>query len=133
MDDKRKFIDVIWHTDELMVRVHPDGDLEFTENPKINTHFIRIDPDELTAFARSWLDQQGYDVNKREPEIDPCPNPECEDNGCFVIQEDAVSSNINLKDPKICWVTCPRCGYESPKEETTAEAIRLHNLIAGSE
>ncbi len=85
----------------------------------VSNHKMITNDTEITNWCVSRLECVGYDVVKREPEIVPCPNPECSDNGCFII-----------RDEEIYWIRCPRCGYEGPKEDTPAEAIRLHNLTA---
>jgi hypothetical protein len=46
----------IWNTDTLTVEIDSDGDLAFTPTPIINTSFITIPPEEVTAFAQYWLD-----------------------------------------------------------------------------
>ena len=80
-------------------------------------------------FKSEWLEimqalgeRFGYDVIKREPEIAPCPNPECHNDkmhleGC----EDDM------------WYYCHKCGYAGPTANSKSEAGRLHNLIAGRE
>jgi hypothetical protein len=60
----------IWDTDVLTVEIDNDGDLAFTPTPMINANFITIPPEEVTAFAQHWLDLEGFDLVKREPEPD---------------------------------------------------------------
>ena len=58
---------------------------------------------------------------KREPEIKACPF--CTDK-CTVVKSDKT----------LAWqVRCIDCGYRSEENYDSAEAIRLHNLIAGKE
>jgi len=68
---------VIWEIDkcvfkerESLIRLYPALPFLKDDSP----YLITLTQDELTAFARHWLDLQGYDVVKREPEIKPCPN-----------------------------------------------------------
>jgi len=58
----------------------------------------------------------------REPEIAPCPNPECGEEVGW--ETDGMNEAY--------WLTC-ECGYSSPTANSTAEAIRLHNNLAGRE
>jgi hypothetical protein len=85
---------------------------------------INIDPDELTAFSHHWLNLQGYTVTRKEPEILPCPNPECGNQDLTVTRTNFING-----DP-IYEICCEDCGYRSPSGKSEAEAIRLHNLIA---
>jgi hypothetical protein len=69
------------------------------------------------------------DVVKREPELLPCPNPEC-----------GHSLGINQlqlahygDDEEMYWtVECPECGLRYPLALTLDEAIRLYNMIANN-
>ena len=98
-----------------------DNTISISDSPE-EPGGISIDCDEFTVLAKRWLDQQGYDIIKREPEIAPCPNPECRNDkmhleGC----EDDM------------WYYCHKCGYAGPTANSKSEAGRLHNLIAGRE
>lgn len=92
---------------------------EYTPNTGKNCS-MQVDDAELTAFARHWLDLQGYDVVKREPEINECPNPEC-------------NHELQVLGFMEWHLECAYCGYHSPHDPDKFEAIRLHNLIAGKE
>jgi hypothetical protein len=80
-------------------------------------------------------DAFGYDVDvvKRQPEIAPCPNPECGNKNLIIPDHSGLD--------KMIFVLCEQCGYRSPyafwvnkgKEFARAEAIRLHNNLAGRE
>ena len=81
---------------------------------------ILITSDELTDISKHWLDLQGYDITKRQPEIAPCPNRECGRSLFMDYREDGKHQAY-----------CVECGYHGPMADTPEEAIRLHNLIAG--
>jgi len=61
--------ETIWNTNELKVIV--DDEVELQDAWTLN--YITVPVDELDRFAEHWLDQRGYDVAKREPELLPCP------------------------------------------------------------
>lgn len=61
--------ETIWNTDELIVVVDDEVELQ----DAWNKNYIDVPVDEFTAFAEHWLEQRGYDVAKREPELLPCP------------------------------------------------------------
>lgn len=60
-----------------------------------------------------------WEYTKREPEIAPCPNPECRAE-CAI-----VSYGVDEYQ-----VQCGECDYRAPFGNTPEEAVRLHNLIA---
>ena len=100
-----------------------DNTISISDSPE-EPGGISVDCDEFTVLTKRWLDQQGYDVIKREPEIAPCPNPEC------------VIDQLELEDCVVAdayrfYLYCHKCDYSSPLSKTKTEAIRLHNLIAG--
>ena len=78
---------------------------------------------DMTAISKTFLELQGYDVIKREPELKPCPNPECG-------ETNPLNLYVFPEEDGSCYITCDTCGYNSPYGDTEAEAIRLHNLIA---
>ena len=114
-------MDVIWDTGELVVQ-HSRGDVIMSEveNETVrHGRTIQIEQDELTAFARHWLSREGYDVIKRQPEIAPCPNPECRNDKMHL---EGAGDDM--------WCYCHKCGYAGPTANSKSEAGRLHNLIA---
>lgn len=76
--------------------------------------------------------EDGVYAVKREPDIEPCPNPEC-GGTCKIVSRivPKFESQHDDKPDNICSVYCLECNYFGPKAEGEAEAIRLHNLIAG--
>ena len=88
-----------------------------------NTDKICIYTEEYIDINKRFFDTQGYDVIKREPELKPCPNPECG-------ETNPLNLYVFPEEDGSCYITCDTCGYNSPYGDTEAEAIRLHNLIA---
>jgi Zn ribbon nucleic-acid-binding protein len=117
--------EVIWNTNSLRVwKSKHDPTLNFLVNPDDIPEYqwpIEIGEEELTWFSLRWLNHEGYDVVKREEEIAPCPFCGGE---CDVFYECDDVANM---------VECERCGYRSRFANTSSEAIRLHNQIAGRE
>ncbi len=116
-------MDVIWEEEHLKVSYFMGGlpQVKIERHNSVPNDLIEIEANEFTEIASRWLELQGYDVVKREPEIAPCPNPECSNPLGVYVFEEADGS---------CYVTCDTCGCNSPYGETEFEAIRLHNLIA---
>jgi hypothetical protein len=70
------FRENIWDTDEMKAeydKSKPQMVALFDTSYGKPLNAIVVLADELTAFAQHWLDLQGYDVVKREPELLPCP------------------------------------------------------------
>jgi hypothetical protein len=80
-------------------------------------------------FHVEQLEKMGFDVQliKREPEIAPCPNPECGAE-CTVILAAVPRFDDGTTDD-YRYDHCPRCKYYGPRGNGRIEAIRLHNLI----
>lgn len=115
---------------------------------------LQIAADDFMAACKNWLDHEGFytvekdnpetlcdlliamgyevSISPKEPEIAPCPNPECKNDDLIVADHSGLD--------KMIFVLCEQCGYRSPyafwvnrgKKAARAEAIRLHNLL-GSE
>jgi hypothetical protein len=81
----------------------------------------------VMVVVKKYLDEQGYDIVKRQPEIAPCPNPEC-DKPCHCEKTD-LGGGVLGRGVEYT-VTCGHCGYYSPVASSEHEAIRLHNAIA---
>jgi hypothetical protein len=104
--------DIDWFID-----IRLDKEEDVSDKPKIT----RSGDAEFTEICKNWLDIQGYDVVKREPEIAPCPNPECR------------SDEIELMHGYHgCYVYCHQCRYSSPCKDIESEAIRLHNALCNN-
>lgn len=76
-ENEMVFRENIWDTDEMKAEYDKSKPqmvalFDTSYGKPLNT--IVVLADELTAFARHWLDLQGFDVVKREPEIKACPN-----------------------------------------------------------
>lgn len=118
-EEEREMENVIWETDEL--KVYFDEQIELQDAWTRN--FITLPVDELTAFASCWLTEHaGYDVVKREPELKPCPNPECE---CKKYSVDCDEYD----DESHYWVRCEMCGLAGPIEFSKREAIEAWNAL----
>src|SRR5579859_336445 len=64
--------------------------------------------------------------------ISPCPNPEC-DPADYTDEDDFGVFEITLPITGFFgWKVECDCGYEGPRADTAAEAIRLHNLISAA-
>ena len=131
------FRENIWDTDELKVEYDKAGSpivaLWDTTFGKCETAIV-ISAAELTAFARHWLDQQGYDVVKRvkqpsikgdalwqDEHIEVCPldgfddtfmiasvtNPE---RYVFVTDEQLAACHDAVKKREPELLACPVCG-----------------------
>jgi len=95
----------------------------------LSDHFINLQESESVWFEENewhielveWLDHEGYDVVKREPEIAPCPFCGGECHSIFDIADDDYPYRI----------MCTECRYNSKRTYLESEAIRLHNQIAG--
>ena len=68
--DKEHEMGVIWETDFIYAITRRDSKYAQIKIIKSSGMIPKV---ELTAFARHWLDLQGYDVTRREPELLPCP------------------------------------------------------------
>ena len=105
----------------------PD-DVILLETRYHSAHFKRIatNPQELTRFAKRWLDHEGYDITKRAPEIAPCPfcGGECK------LDASEVHSLQGVGRKHWIWRKAD-CGYQSKYCDTPEEAAEEHNLIAG--
>lgn len=119
-NQKENKMEIIWETDELKATLYHDDALIYLKDAYGD--MIGCSVDELTAFARHWLDLQGHDVIRRELEIAPCPNPEC---------GGECKLEYIYHDGSAYLIKCTECGYSGPIAYTEEEAIRLHNLIAG--
>jgi hypothetical protein len=83
----------------------------------VNLNTGRVTKDDFRTICTQFLDAEGYDVVKREPELLPCPfcGGEC------------YTWNPAEND----WsAACQDCTYNSGCGDSESEAIRLHNLIA---
>lgn len=125
--DKENEMDVIWETDELKVLTYAGGSrVSLKQNTQhINPHVIGCSKDELTAFARHWLDLQGYEVTRKEPEIKACPNPTCE----LTEHLEVVKMEWGTRGKSSWFVHCKNCGYRGGCGHDRAQAIEIHNLI----
>lgn len=94
-------------------------DLEWESAELLRTMEALDDTPEWIArnACKSFLARIGYDVIKREPELLPCPNPEC-GRECKIFD--------SLDD---IWVQCNYCYYRSPEARTVKEAVRLHSQM----
>jgi hypothetical protein len=65
------------------------------------------------------------DVVKREPELLPCPNPECEGD---------ISDIYTEQKENDYWVTyCDYCGLKAPMEYTREQSIKIWNALPRKE
>jgi len=94
----------------------------------VNLNTGRVTKDDFRTICTQFLDAEGYDVAKREPEWLPCPNPECRCKRAVYIDVNTIDSLEG--DYTYYSVLCDGCGYCGPEAKTPQEAIRLHNLIA---
>jgi hypothetical protein len=114
-------MNVIWETDELKVIKISKQPEEYllTDDPRsIMRDAIKLSQNELTTFCLHWLDLQGYDITKPEPEIAPCPFCGGE---CYTWNPEENEWSV----------ACHDCTYNSGCADSESAAIRLHNLIAG--
>jgi hypothetical protein len=94
----------------------------------VNLNTGRVTKDDFRTICTQFLDAEGYDVAKREPEWLPCPNPECRCKRAVYIDVNTIDSLEG--DYTYYSVLCDGCGYCGPEAKTPQEAIRLHNLIS---
>jgi hypothetical protein len=87
---------------------------------------LLVEVDDMTYLALNWLYLQGYDVTKREPEIEACPNPTCERTKFLEVIE--VPSRYAHPN-KAFIVECQNCGYRGGRGSSKEQSIKLHNLI----
>jgi hypothetical protein len=118
LDKEEDVREMIWNTDKLCVEKSDTYASVILWHPKIPFDKICTPSVEFTALCRHWLDLQG----KPEPEIAPCPNPECKS-----VEMEVETLCFNDFGVKKYIVSCPLCGYSSPRADTETEAIRLHN------
>ena len=84
---------------------------------------IYIQRDTNEEFLRDICAYHGYDITKRQPEIAPCPNPDC-----------GGECKIHGEFDGQYFIMCGNdCGYCAPIADTPEEAIEKHNQIAGKE
>ena len=115
-------MDVIWETDELKVDIVPPKTVR--ARAELGGDYILIHPDELTAFARHWLDLQGYDVTKREDE-----------NGCLKSKIDVhltalsrLGYEVTLTERKPEIKACPVCEKFNVDGKRTTES-KVGNIV----
>lgn len=99
---------------------------------KVSTMKPALLPGYAIEMSMAILNLEGYDITKRQPEIAPCPNPEC-GGECTLMYQQRDSPGWD-EDP-CYYVRCVswRCHYEGPSADTKEKAIRLHGLIAGKD
>jgi Zn ribbon nucleic-acid-binding protein len=81
---------------------------------------LYIGPRSNEEFIAELAHVHGYDITPRQPEILPCPNPECGRSLFMDYQEDGKHQ-----------VYCVECGYRGPLSDTYRGAVTKSNLIAG--
>jgi hypothetical protein len=121
-NQKENKMEIIWETDELKATLYHDDALIYLKDAYGD--IIGCSVDELTAFARHWLDLQGYDVTKRKPEIKACPvcgteaHSWCEDDEWYYVQcgniTCAIRSDSDISEEHVIkrWNALPRKGDE---------------------
>jgi hypothetical protein len=83
--------------------------------------------DEFEQEVIHWLDLQGYEVTRKEPELKACPNPTCEQTKFLeIVEVPSMYSHPN----KAFIVECKNCGYRGGRGSSKEQAVKLHNLIA---
>lgn len=118
--DEMKGNSVLWNGKDIYVEIDKHG--LWIGQPDSEDDPVIASKDEFTELCKHWLDLQGYDVTKRQPEIAPCPF--C-GGKCY---NDEAGSHSKKEDEH--WIECETCEYHSKHCDTPEEAIRLHKLIA---
>jgi hypothetical protein len=125
LGDEGKMGKVIWELGDNK-NVNIISESEFLYKLNYFKEGIYISPRQLQVLMISLTNHFGYAVTRKEPEIKPCPNPECKSNQAVYVETGRPPYNYR-------YVNCDGCGYCGPEADTLAEAIRLHNLIAWRE
>jgi hypothetical protein len=116
---ERDEMDVIWRADDTVLSSSKDNViLKNTRNGE--TDKIVIWKHAFTEICLHWLDLQGYDVTKREPEILPCP---------YCGHDKLTRYNWRFTETKEKAVVCPGCGLTAPSFEELFEAIEAWNAL----
>ena len=125
---------IIWKSENLLVAYRDNRKkllMKETKSLFNDPDTIGTEFEDMTGFAKHWLDLQGYDITKRQPEIAPCPfcGHDCE-------VDVAINKHGRAFIGEKKQVYCEKdvsCGYRGPFAFTAEEAIEKHNLIAGKD
>lgn len=93
----------------------------------VNLNSGQVAKRDFRSICTQFLDAEGYDVVKREPELKACPNPICERTKYLEVIE--IPSRYAYPNKEFI-VECKNCGYRGGRGSSEEQAVKLHNLIA---